>query len=183
MQVDWQLARPNVDSMHSRAKVILINGSFGVGKTSVARAIRKALSGSAIYDPEYAGPWLWRIARWVSVDGSDTDDFQDMPAWRRSVVLGTRFACLLSPGPVVVPMTFDNPTYFAQVWSGIGALEPTARAFCLTATLATIRSRLVGRGTDLDGHGSLVVWRSAYELTRMIALERESTQRVGASMP
>ena len=124
--------------MRSRAKVILINGSFGVGKTSVARALRGALSGSRIYDPEYAGAGPWRIARWVPMDGSDTDDFQDMPVWRRSVVLGTRLTCLLNPGPVVVPMTFDNPTYFAEVWTGIRAVEPTASAFCLTATLATI---------------------------------------------
>lgn len=37
--------------------VILINGSFGVGKTSVARALRARLAHSAIYDPEVVG-WV-----------------------------------------------------------------------------------------------------------------------------
>jgi chloramphenicol 3-O-phosphotransferase len=48
-------------------------------------------------------------------------------------------------------MTFDNPIYFREVWGGIRRFEPTAMAFCLTATLTTIRRRLVGRGTDPDG--------------------------------
>ena len=30
--------------------VVLINGSFGVGKTSVARALRRRVAGSVIYE-------------------------------------------------------------------------------------------------------------------------------------
>jgi predicted kinase len=43
--------------------VILINGSFGVGKTTVARLLRDALPGSVIYDPEWAGFVLRRRPR------------------------------------------------------------------------------------------------------------------------
>lgn len=137
--------------MSCRAKVILVNGSFGVGKTVVARGLRAVLPGSAIYDPEYVGSVLRRLPRWVPLSGSGTDDFQDMPAWRRSAILGTRITCSVRPGPVVVPMTFDNRDYFHEVWGGIAALQPTARAFCLTATAPTIRERLLRRGTDPDG--------------------------------
>ena len=94
--------------MLARVNVILINGSFGVGKSTVARVLRAAWPGSAVYDPEPAGAVLWRLARWVPLRGSNTDDFQDMPAWRRSVVLGTRVMRLLHRGPIIVPMTFEE---------------------------------------------------------------------------
>jgi broad-specificity NMP kinase len=137
--------------MRRLAKVILVNGSFGVGKTTVARALRDVLPSSTIYDPEYVGSVLRRLPQWVPLSGASTDDFQDMPAWRRSAILGTRITCRLSSGPVIVPMTFDRPSYFDEVWGRICTLEPTARAFCLTATLPTIRKRLQSRGTDPDG--------------------------------
>jgi predicted kinase len=135
----------------SPPEVILVNGSFGVGKTTVARAMRGMLPRAAIYDPEYAGLLLRKVARWAPLAGSETDDFQDMPAWRRSVVWGTRAACLLNAGPVIVPMTFDEPVYFDEVLQGIRAFAPEATAICLTATVATVRDRLIGRGTDPDG--------------------------------
>lgn len=137
--------------MRSGPKVILVNGSFGVGKTVVARGLRAVLPDCAIYDPEFVGAVLRRLPRWVPLSGSSTDDFQDMPAWRRSAILGTRIMCSVRRGPIVVPMTFDSPNYFHEVWGGIVALQPSARAFCLTATLPTIRERLLRRGTDPDG--------------------------------
>lgn len=137
--------------MLGSVKVILINGSFGVGKSTVARALHAAWPRSAVYDPELAGAALWRLARWVPLRGSDTDDFQDMPAWRHSVVLGTRALCLVHRGPIIVPMTFDNPAYFREVWHGIRSFDPSALAYCLTATPATVRARLSARGTDPDG--------------------------------
>jgi len=134
-----------------RARVVLLNGSFGVGKTTVALALKKLLAGSVIYDPECTGPWLRRAARWLPLRGSATDDFQDMPSWRRSAILGTRLAHVVRAGPVLVPMTFHNIHYYREVWGGIRSFEPTARAFCLIASLERIRERLRKRGTDPDG--------------------------------
>jgi len=131
-----------------RARVVLLNGSFGVGKTTAALALRKLLPGSVIYDPECTGPWLRHAARWLPLRGSTTDDFQDMPSWRRSAILGTRLAHITRAGPVLVPMTFDKLHYYGEVCDGIRSFEPTARAFCLTASLERIRERLRRRGTD-----------------------------------
>jgi broad-specificity NMP kinase len=41
--------------------IVVINGSFGVGKTTVAKLIRRSLPGSAIYDPEWVGFVLRRF--------------------------------------------------------------------------------------------------------------------------
>ena len=68
--------------------VVLINGSFGVGKTSVARDLRRRISGSVIYDPEWTGWAIQRLPSWVYLSGDDTDDFQDVNLWRSSVVAG-----------------------------------------------------------------------------------------------
>ncbi len=35
--------------------IVMINGSFGVGESTVAKLLRKALAGSVVYDPEWAG--------------------------------------------------------------------------------------------------------------------------------
>ena len=130
-------------------RVILINGAFGVGKTTVARALRAEISNSVVYDPEWAGIALQRAPRWLSVDGSGTGDFQDMPRWRRSVISGTRFAARFAE-TVIVPMGFDNPAYFAEIWAGLCRLSPDARAFCLIASEPTIRARIRRRGDDPD---------------------------------
>jgi predicted kinase len=132
-----------------RPSLILINGAFGVGKSTVARLLRSALADSAIYDPEWAGFVLQRAPGWLRLRGAGTGDFQDMPSWRSSVALGTRLASRYAK-TVIIPMTFDNATYYEEVWSGLRAISPAARAFCLTAPLHTIRARLYARGTDPD---------------------------------
>lgn len=132
-----------------RPALILINGAFGVGKSTVARLLRSALAESAIYDPEWAGFVLQRAPRWLRLRGADTGDFQDMPSWRSSVALGTKLARRYAK-TVIVPMTFDNSSYYEEVWNGLREVSPEARAFCLTASLHTIRARLYARGTDPD---------------------------------
>jgi hypothetical protein len=52
--------------------VVLINGSFGVGKSTVAGLLRDRLPGSAVYDPERVGWVLQRLPRWIRLKGSGT---------------------------------------------------------------------------------------------------------------
>ena len=126
--------------------IVLLNGSFGVGKTTVARLLRGRLAGSALYDPEWAGFVLMRLPSWVKLAGSGTDDFQDIALWRRSAVAGTRLFRYFALGPVIVPMAFCRRAYFDEVVAGLRRLDPELRVFCLKASLATVRQRLVGRG-------------------------------------
>ena len=62
--------------------IVMINGSFGVGKTTTAKLLRNVLPGSAIYDPEWAGSALMRLPKWINLRGSGTNDFQDIDVWR-----------------------------------------------------------------------------------------------------
>ncbi len=68
--------------------IVLINGSFGVGKSTVETLLRDKLPNSRIYDPELVGSALMRLPKWIRLDGSGTDDFQDIALWRKSVAVG-----------------------------------------------------------------------------------------------
>ncbi|HEV3050293.1 MAG TPA: AAA family ATPase [Longimicrobium sp.] len=133
--------------------VILINGSFGVGKTTVARLLRDALPGGVIYDPEWAGFVLQRLPR-RGRRSRASDDFQQIALWRKSAVAGVRLFRAFARGPVIVPMTFTHRPWFDEVLAGIRRFEPDLRIFCLRASLDTVKRRLVGRGTPVDGAGS-----------------------------
>jgi AAA domain len=134
--------------------VIMINGSFGVGKSTVAKLLRRHFRGSVIFDPEWAGLLLMRLPGWIKLKGSGSDDFQNIELWRSSAVAGARLFRLMARGPVIVPMTFSRRDYFEEVAEGVRHFDPEVRAFCLRASLATVRRRLAGRGSKIEGPGS-----------------------------
>lgn len=139
----------------------MINGAFGVGKTTVAGLIRRAVPGSLVYDPELAGWALQRLSRWISMRGAETDDFQDIELWRKSVVAGARWVRAVARGPIVVPMAFSRRDYFDEVVAGMSVLDSTVRVFCLRAGMPTILGRLAMRGDDMSGDGSKWTVRKA----------------------
>ena len=134
--------------------VVFINGSFGVGKTTVARLLRGRVAGSAVYDPELFGILLMRLAKWARFGRPPADDFQDFGVWRRSAIAGVRLSRALSRGPVIVPMTFSRREYFDEVVAGVRRFDPEVRVFCLKASLPTVKKRLAGRETDTEGPGA-----------------------------
>jgi len=130
---------------------VIINGSFGVGKTTVANLVCQTLPESVIYDPEWVGYILRRLPKWITLKGSGTDDYQDIDLWRKSVIAGPRLFQFFVSGPVIVPMTFSHRVYFDEIVAGIRRFDPGLRVFCLRASLATIKKRLVARGTQIEG--------------------------------
>lgn len=131
--------------------VVMLNGSFGVGKTTVAKLLRQPLRGSVIYDPEWVGFVLRRLPAWIKLEGAGTDDYQNIRLWRKSAVVGTRLFQRFAAGPVIVPMTFSDRAHFDEIVTGIRAFESDLKVFCLRASLATVRTRLQQRGTPLVG--------------------------------
>ena len=68
--------------------ILFVNGSFGVGKTTVGRILRRRIADSVLYNPEWSGSVLMRLP--FKFRGSGTDDFQDIDLWRKSVVKGIK---------------------------------------------------------------------------------------------
>ena len=122
---------------------VLINGAFGVGKSAVARELRALLPGSVIYDPEPVGVALQRLVR------PRPSDFQDLPSWRRLTVAAARGIATLRT-PVIIPMTFSNVDYLAEIQRGLAKSDRTLLHFCLTAPLDVVRERLRHRGEHAE---------------------------------
>lgn len=119
--------------------ILFLNGAFGIGKTTVARALVERLPRAVLFDPEPLGIVLQRIRR--------VDDFQDLALWRRLTVLGLRLTRLFRPN-VVVPMAISNPAYLAELRDGASRFEPRVLHVCLVAPFEVVRERLRRRGVD-----------------------------------
>lgn len=143
--------------------IVLINGSFGIGKTTTARLLHNSLPGSAIYDPEWAGFVLRRLPKWVKLKGAGSDDYQDIVLWRKSAVAGVRLFRLFVSGPIIVPMAFSRRDYFDEVVTGIEFFDSEVHVFCLKAGLATVKKRLVERGAKIEGPGTEWIARRIIE--------------------
>lgn len=126
--------------------IVFLNGSFGVGKTSVAKALVRHLPRSVRYNPEiFPDGWLWRLPRWVRLENRDTGDYQDMPLWRDLTAHSIRAMRRLAP-VVVVPMAFSNIAYLREIMAGARRADPDVRHFCLVAPLEIVETRLRRRG-------------------------------------
>jgi hypothetical protein len=143
--------------------IVIINGSFGVGKSTIAKLLRRSLPGSAIYDPEWVGFVLKRLPGWIKLKGAGSDDYQDIVLWRRSAIAGVRLFRLFAAGPVIVPMAFSRRDYFDEVVAGIEPFDSELRVFCLKASLTTVKKRLVRRGTKIEGPGTEWIARRIIE--------------------
>jgi gluconate kinase len=118
--------------------VVLIDGAFGIGKTTVARRLSQRLPGSAVFDPERLGFVLQRLRK---LSGRPVEDFQDLRSWRRLSVLGVRAVRAFRPH-VLVPMAFSNLSYLREIREGIAKFEPRVHHFCLVAPLPVVEERL-----------------------------------------
>ena len=130
--------------------IVLINGSFGVGKSTVASILRRRIAGSRVYNPEWPGSVLMRLPSFVQLRGSGTDDFQDIDLWRWSVVRGTSIFHSLSTGTTIVPMALKRRDYFDEIVSGFNAIDKNVKIYCLKAEMPTILKRLERRSASSE---------------------------------
>lgn len=135
---------------------ILLNGSFGIGKSTVAHELRAAIPGAAIYDPEPIGLVLMRLAF------QPVSDFQDLPRWRRWTILAAK-AVAAYRSTVIIPMAFSNLAYLDEIRHGLVLTGRPVRHFCLTAPLEVVQQRLAGRGHAVDDPKCAWVHRRAIE--------------------
>jgi chloramphenicol 3-O-phosphotransferase len=114
--------------------ILLLNGAFGVGKTTVARLLVARMERAMVFDPEWIGIALQRVTR--------VDDFQDLRLWRRLTILGLRLARLCRRN-VIVPMAISNRDYLREIRD---ALQPGVVHLCLVAPIEEVHARLRHRG-------------------------------------
>ncbi|UYN98909.1 MAG: AAA family ATPase [Devosia sp.] len=122
---------------------VLLNGSFGIGKTTVSELLAKNLAHAAISDPEQVGFVLRRLPAWLIGHRRQPDDYQDMALWRSLIVHQARLVHLRSK-MVIVPMAFTNLAYLDAFSAALAQTAPVRR-ICLVAPLDVVRQRLAGR--------------------------------------
>ena len=142
--------------------VVLLNGAFGVGKTTVARLLRRRLPSGLLFDPERIGYVLRRLPRWLPLDGLRRDDYQHCPMWRRLTVRGIRVGRLVRSN-VVVPMAFSEVSYLREIRAGIARFDEDIMHLCLVAPLEVVHQRLRSRGEDPASPGGAWAFRRASE--------------------
>lgn len=128
--------------------ILLLNGAFGIGKSTVARLLVTRTPNASFFDPETIGVILQRGLRLL---GRTVDDFQDLPAWRRLTIAGLRTARVVSPN-VIVPMAFSDLRILQEVRSGVSRFEPHLIHVCLVAPIEEVHRRLRSRGADPVSH-------------------------------
>lgn len=132
--------------------IIMINGPFGVGKTTLAHMLKKSINESMIFDPEEVGFMLRNIVTEdVRLDSESTGDFQDLIPWKELFVdVAQRLANTYKKN-LIIPMTIWNKEYFSYIKNELKKVDSEVYHFCLLASKEIIHKRLSNRG---DTYGS-----------------------------
>ena len=129
--------------------IIMINGAFGVGKTTISNELLKVVENSMLYDPEEVGYMLRNVLpQEIKQRESQTGDFQDLQLWKELTVKMAGELISRYHVNLIVPMTIRKLEYFDYIYSGFKRLDPHTYHFCLTADRETIYKRLRERGEE-----------------------------------
>lgn len=127
--------------------IVLINGPFGVGKTTVANELSYTIPESHIFDPEELGRPALEVTKGILSPEEATDDFQDIRLWEALLIdTALRLREIYSKS-LIIPMTFDNYERLMRVRKALSEIDRTYH-FCLTAPIEIIEERLAVRGED-----------------------------------
>lgn len=129
--------------------IIMINGAFGVGKTTIANGIVNEIENSMIYDPEEIGYMLRNvIPNDMKRTESPTGDFQDLDLWKELTVDMAKKLITKYEINLIVPMTIRKIEYFHYIYNGFKNIDEQTYHFCLNASKETIYERLRLRGEE-----------------------------------
>lgn len=134
--------------------IALINGPFGVGKTTTAKLVVERPPNAMLYDPEVIGFILQRLLRPIGKVG----DFQDYALWRTLVVEVARLLKVVCGRTLVVPMTVWRRDYFGSIAAGLGRVDTDLACFRLTASEDVLAHRVL---LDLEDREARA-WRMSH---------------------
>lgn len=122
-------------------KIIWLNGAFGAGKTQTAYELHRRLENSFVYDPENIGFFLNQ-----NLPGKlKKKDFQDYEMWREFNYKTIKYIAENYEGPIIVPMTITDTSYFEEITGRLESEEIELHKFVLSASKRVIEQRLKKR--------------------------------------
>ena len=114
--------------------IIMINGAFGAGKTSVANELLRTVDDFMLFDPEVVGFMLRHIIPDdIKLAKERTDNFQDLTMWSSLTVKVAEELQQTYKKNLIVPMTIYNKDYFRYIFDGFKKIDEETHHFCLTA--------------------------------------------------
>lgn len=129
--------------------IIMINGAFGVGKSTISTELLNEIENCMLFDPEEIGFMLRNvIPNEIKQFEAKTGDFQDLHLWKELTVEVAKLLITKYKVNLIVPMTIWNPKYFNYIFNGFKNLDKQTYHFCLTASKNTIFERLKSRGEE-----------------------------------
>jgi ribosomal protein S18 acetylase RimI-like enzyme len=121
--------------------IIWLNGPFGIGKTTTARALLRRVPRAVLFDPEPFGTALQQ-----TVDNVESvTDFQDLRGWPALVVETARILRKTYAETLIIPLTVLEAAAANALAAGLAAVDPDVRRFRLVAPEATLRARILQR--------------------------------------
>ena len=126
--------------------ILWINGAYGSGKSTIARALHKKLDKSFLYNPENSGNFI----RENVPERMWKDDFQDYPMWRQVNVQMLKYLEKNHDGIIIVPMTIVRKKYYDEVITELRAAGVLLMHIILLANRETLFNRLIARGEETD---------------------------------
>jgi predicted kinase len=146
----YSAARREVIREHRPAgpgrKVLLwINGPCGVGKKTTAAELHRRLPGSVVCAPGAVGMAMLRM-----LPASVRPRWQDIPAWRQSVLELLRLTLAGHDGPVIAPGTLIDHGHFQEIIGGLRDDGVDVHHFALLAEHSTVVRRLRARSLGLE---------------------------------
>ncbi len=126
--------------------ILLLNGPFGIGKTTTARLLVERLPDAMLYDPELVSLFLSALVEPVE----RRNDFQDLTLWPRLFVDMARLLRETYGRSLVIPMALWRHGYFDAITFGLRDVDRDLVCVRLTATEDTVRVRILAR-PDSEG--------------------------------
>ena len=102
--------------MAAQRRVLWLNGTFGVGKSTTARGICAVDPNWHMFDPEWVGYMLR-----ANLAGFETADFQDLPAWRSLVPRVAHEVVTHTGKDLVAVQTVLRQDYWRQLRAGLSS--------------------------------------------------------------
>lgn len=117
--------------------IIWLNGTFGVGKTTVAGHLVEALPEARVFDAEEIGFLLRRVGGLPALG-----DFQHWPPWRALVAETAHQVLSYVGGTLIVPQTVLVETYWREISNRLADAGITVHHYVLHAQPEVLQRRI-----------------------------------------
>ena len=130
--------------------IVWLNGAFGVGKTTTARALVALSPRLRLFDPEWVG-YLLR----ANLGDHEFTDFQQLPPWRTPVPKVAAEVAGVTGQDLVAVQTVLDARYWAELHAGMTSLGQPVTHVLLDATADVLHARIDADPDGVDIRG----WR------------------------